>query len=348
MKKVSVIVPCYNSELYIDRCMKSLTEQTIGISNIEIILVDDCSTDHTLDKLMVWEKKYGESVIVIPLNKHVMQGAARNIALSYASGEYICYLDSDDWLVSGALKKLYRISRQNNAEIVNYLSLPVSTFSNDTDSTKSNKPDYFVNITDDSELTRINNLFKGGLSRGCWSKFYLREFVLKNNLKYAEGVFDEESLFTMHAALVAKKVYFCNEYLHRYYTNPNGTCFALAKKDNISHRDDNALTWFQLYLKLKKLGIIEKYPIIFEHFFYTNYFILTLQLGLQRGYIFDIQAVKALQDTLKALFPDYSKNPYLANEPKYSRTFPLVEMQVTEDNIAEYNQLWRDYFKKYH
>ena len=348
MKKVSVIVPCYNSELYIDRCMKSLTEQTIGISNIEIILVDDCSTDHTLNKLMEWENKYNESVIVIPLNKHVMQGAARNIALSYASGEYVCYLDSDDWLVNTALKKLYRNARQNNAEIICFLSKEVVDPYKDTPNTKSNKPNRFENMTNATEWDRATKIFNEDFSRGCWDKFYLREFVIRNNLKYAEGVFDEESLFTTNAGLVVNHILFLNEYLHRYFTNFSGTCFALAIKDKISHRDDNAITWFNLYLKMKENGIYNKYPHLFDFLFYKNYFVSTFTLNIVRGYIFDVHSVNILQNTVKAIVPDYRTNQYLSQNPEVMYSFPLVEMQVTEDNIAEYNQLWRDYFKKYH
>ena len=83
MIKISVIIPCYNVTMFIDRCMESLEKQTIGMSSLEIILVNDASKDATLGKLLLWEMKYPDNICVIPLAKNVMQGAARNIALNY-------------------------------------------------------------------------------------------------------------------------------------------------------------------------------------------------------------------------------------------------------------------------
>ena len=65
-KKISVIIPCYNVSMFIDRCMESLEKQTIGIDNLEIILINDASKDATLGKILLWEMKYPESIIAIP------------------------------------------------------------------------------------------------------------------------------------------------------------------------------------------------------------------------------------------------------------------------------------------
>ena len=71
MKKVSIIIPCYNAERYIDRCVLSLVNQTIGIDNLELIFVNDASTDHTYEKLCEWEVKYSESIMVINCDENV-------------------------------------------------------------------------------------------------------------------------------------------------------------------------------------------------------------------------------------------------------------------------------------
>lgn len=76
MKKISVVVPCYNTAEYLDRCMQSILKQTIGFENIEIILVDDASTDGgaTLSLMMEYEKKYPDNIMVIPLEQNLRQG----------------------------------------------------------------------------------------------------------------------------------------------------------------------------------------------------------------------------------------------------------------------------------
>ena len=121
MKKVSVIIPCYNVEIFIDRAVTSMLKQTIGFDNIEVIMVNDCSTDNTLQKLKEYEAKYPDSIMLISLEQNVKQGAARNIAVQYATGEYVCYMDADDYLVPKALEKLYRAAKENRAEITGYL-----------------------------------------------------------------------------------------------------------------------------------------------------------------------------------------------------------------------------------
>ena len=110
-KKISVIIPCYNVSMFLDRCMESLEKQTIGIENLEIILINDASKDATLGKILLWEMKYPDNIIVIPLEENVMQGAARNIARGYCSAEYIAYLDADDLWTPDKLEKQVRFMK---------------------------------------------------------------------------------------------------------------------------------------------------------------------------------------------------------------------------------------------
>ena len=93
---ISVIIPCYNVSKYLDRCMDSLLKQTIGYNKLELIFINDASTDNTLDMLLGYEEKYPDTVLVINLEENKKQGFARNLALEYATGKYIGYVDSDD------------------------------------------------------------------------------------------------------------------------------------------------------------------------------------------------------------------------------------------------------------
>lgn len=86
MKKVSVIVPCYNVANYIDKCMEHLLNQTIGPDHLEIILIDDASTDSgaTWNAIMKYEQQFPDTIIAIPLEQNMRQGGARNIGLKFA------------------------------------------------------------------------------------------------------------------------------------------------------------------------------------------------------------------------------------------------------------------------
>ena len=87
MAIISVIVPCYNVEKYVGRCIDSIINQSIGIDNIELILVNDASTDATLDVLSGYEQMYPESIMVINCEQNGKQGTARNIGMMYSTGE---------------------------------------------------------------------------------------------------------------------------------------------------------------------------------------------------------------------------------------------------------------------
>ena len=106
MKMISVIIPCYNVEKYIDRCLTSLERQTVGMNSLEIICLDDKSADGTLDKLHEWEKKYPDNICIVELPDNGRQGRARNIGLEYATCEWVAFIDSDDWVEPDYFEKL--------------------------------------------------------------------------------------------------------------------------------------------------------------------------------------------------------------------------------------------------
>ncbi len=344
MIKISVIIPCYNVSLFIDRCMESLEKQTIGMDSLEIILVNDASKDATLGKLLLWEMKYPDNICVIPLEKNIMQGAARNVALNYCHGEYIAYLDADDWLVPSALDKVYRAAKQNRAEIVNYLSRKVYVDpSSDDPSTKSGMKDRMVVLKGNED--RLYYFAHGGapLLRGCWDKLFLREFVLEHDLKFAEGVFDEESLFTTPAYLYMSRIYELNEYLHRYFQNSISSTYNLMI--DLKRRDDNAKTWIATYEKLSAEGLVESQHELVEWFFVINYYIRSFIFAASRNIPYDTETVNIMQETVFNLFPDYKNNKTLMGMKLYKRALELLEWKVDDSNIEEYNSAWMEICK---
>ncbi len=339
-KKISVIIPCYNVTMFVDRCMESLERQTIGIENLEIILINDASKDATLGKLLLWEMKYPENIIVIPLEENIMQGAARNIARQYCTGEYIAYLDADDWILPNAFEKIYRVARQNNADIVNYLSKKTYVEPDEDDpSSKSDKPDRFVEIHNPEERLRF---FMGDcpLLRGCWDKLFRRDFVEKYDLRFAEGVFDEESLFTTPAYLHFNRIYLLNEYLHRYYQNPISSTYNLMR--DMKRRDDNAKTWEETYLAMKADGSLEENFELAEWFFIINYFIRSLVFATGRGIPYDLEAVKHMQDVVHEWFPNFMENKSLQRRELYREPMKLINVKLDESNFDEYNAKWEE------
>ncbi len=117
MKKISVIVPMYNAEKTIEECLDSLVDQTL-FKDMEIVIVDDHSTDRSPEMVMKYESVYPENILLIRLDKNAGPGNARNVAMNYASGEYIGFVDSDDAVQPAMYEKMYDKAIKINADYV--------------------------------------------------------------------------------------------------------------------------------------------------------------------------------------------------------------------------------------
>ena len=113
MYKLSVIIPVYNVENYLRECLDSITSQTV--KDIEIICIDDGSTDNSPKILKEYQKK--DSRIKIITKENGGQASARNLGIKKAQGEYIAFIDSDDFIESEMLEKLYTKAKDNNLDI---------------------------------------------------------------------------------------------------------------------------------------------------------------------------------------------------------------------------------------
>ena len=100
----------------------SLVQQTIGIDQIELIFVDDASTDEgaTWNMLQEFERAYPESIMILKLEENMRQGGARNIALQYATGEYIAFVDADDFVADNFLLETYEKAKDSDADIIQF------------------------------------------------------------------------------------------------------------------------------------------------------------------------------------------------------------------------------------
>lgn len=342
--KLSVIVPCYNASLLIDRAMSALENQTIGIGNMQIILVNDCSTDATLGKLLQWERKYPDNIVVIPLEENVLQGAARNIALQYVTGKYIGFIDADDFIEPDAFESAYNAAEKYNAEIVTFLWKPFREFSEVTapHKTESGDMDDFWEIHD--YASRKQMFMQGDVTRSCWGKLYLTEFIKKHNFRFAEGVFDEEALFTMTAFLEAKRVYNMQRYFYWYRQSFNNTTFYLYTN---RHRNDNAETWLQVYEKLKEDGVVKKNYELVEYLFFYNYFRVTLSSNVPKGHSYDAETINEMKKKVLYLFPQALKNNIVNDSESGKAAVALFKEEVTDSNAEAYNNKWLDFYKKY-
>lgn len=212
MPKVSVIVPVYNAERYLAECMESLVQQTM--MDMEILCVDDGSTDHSADILNEYCRK-DERIRLIHNSCNMGEVAARNKALKVATGEYILFVDADDYIEKETTEELYIHSIQSNADMC-YLGLQKHLEEGIKEDTV---PESIVGVYDGVydgkkllyELTRNKEFFLY-----CCSVFYRRSFLERNQLTFRKLVIGEGGDFILRGLCKAERVIVCRKKYYHY------------------------------------------------------------------------------------------------------------------------------------
>ena len=192
MVKVSVIIPAYNVQSYIEKCVRSVLNQTLH--EIEVIVVNDGSVDQTLKVL----KSIEDQRLIVIDQKNVGVSIARNVAIAQACGEYLFQLDSDDWIEPDGLFDLYQLAVKEDAEII----ISDAYFDYGQDS----KLIYFQGAKD---LTAdlVQDLLLGKISPNIWTKLYKRSLFVDHKILYTSDITIGEDLFiNLQLFYYAKKV----------------------------------------------------------------------------------------------------------------------------------------------
>lgn len=307
-KKISIIICGYNAEEYIDRCMRSVENQTIGMKNLEVVLVDDASTDGTLEKFKQWEKKYPEDIIVITYEKNKRLGGARNIGLQYSTGEYIGYVDCDDWIEPAMYEKMYEKAVKFQCDVVR------CKYSRDVEENIQGEKvqkgqDQWYDCTDfaDSYLFWQQDMDVGvnGLYGSCWSGIYKKSVLTENNVYFPENLYYEDNFWSQLLALYITKLYIVDEVLYHYYVNDDSITM---RRNDIRHLERLQVELLLLE-ELKSRGIYEKYYDIVERNFIITFYLNTMHIIFTR---FDSMPdiFPQMKEIILKEFPGYKENPY--------------------------------------
>lgn len=206
---VSVIVPAYNVEKYIEKCIRSISEQTY--KEIEIIVVNDGSSDGTCGILHSLQKEDCRIQIIDKDNEGV--SAARNDGIKHSSGEFIIFVDGDDYLSNDYVDYMISLIKENNCEFC--LSLNCYSQKNEKQSAGLEKKSILPNDA-------VALLLSPRVVVGCWNKIYSRSFLEKNNLLFSTDLFYGEGLnFIIQCAQKASKVGIGNKKVYYYRRNNN-------------------------------------------------------------------------------------------------------------------------------
>ncbi|MBE7712495.1 MAG: glycosyltransferase [Cyanobacteria bacterium SIG26] len=206
---VSVIVPVYNVEKYLERCLDKLINQTL--KSIEIICINDGSKDNSREILAKYAQKDNRIIIIDQENAGL--SAARNAGMEIAKGEYIGFVDSDDWVDLDFYEKLYNAAKENDCDIA------VADFIRQHPKKQKKR----LHFTEEKiyETTEDKYLICKTFREGCvWNKIYRTQMLKDINLKFVVGMYYEDRDFTARSLHFSKKLVTVPDTYYNYFVNP--------------------------------------------------------------------------------------------------------------------------------
>lgn len=305
--KISVIIPCYNVEKYIMRCFQSIYTQTYGFENLEVIFIDDLSTDHTYTIIESLQKRYPQNVIAVSLQKKGMAGGARNVGLDIASGAYITFVDADDCIHPEMLEQFWEKMKENNFDViqcqVRQFCTEIPQYENENNSEME-----ILDLNDIENQKKLIIRCTGESNMSVWAKMYTTKFLKENGIRFVEKIYFEDDPFTVLCILLAKKYGVIKRQLLYHYFNQEGIIHSspsIEKIRDLSKAMDSMLE------EIKRRGIGEachreiQILVVWKSYFYALN-LLDRTLEIERNFYID--HIADLFEKKEIL-----QNPYLSN-----------------------------------
>lgn len=336
MKKVSVIIPCYNAADEIDRMMECVVGQTFGLDNLEIILVNDGSHDDTLSHLSEWENRYEDNVIIINCEDNNGLSYARNVAMDLATGEYIAFVDADDWIVPNYIERMVELSEKYKSDITICGHDRPSVYNKSENVSAKSEKETVYDISDDDGKKKFlaSHIYSTSV---CW-EMYRREFIEKNNLRFPVGTHYEDAFFTYMAYMFAGRVSECADVMYHYYRNPTG----LIMGDCEEEKRERLISLRMFYDNCMDNGWLESFHDELEIIFIRKYYVEMLEVMFRTFEHVDYSVYLGMRDWLVQNFPNYNKNPYLVGE--YSELDRIFLQLISKDFDEQKLELVRKAF----
>lgn len=298
--ELSVIIPVFNAEDYIKECLDSVVDQSLGIDNIEVIIVNDNSCDSTLDIISQYTDKY-PSFKLISNKSNLGPGESRNMALKEVSSDYVTYLDADDFISQNAYEDALSKINEFNADLLIY-NWETYTGSDYVEPINIHQQ----NTLENKLITDIKQNPKLFLSTAPWNKIYHRR--LFKYLKFSKG-FYEDNIVAILALINAKRIFLSKDSIYYYRKNSDSTTENITVDSSI-HLSNSIKEIFDLRYEypeflndLKLLNINFIYDILFWTYYYNWALADELKIINKLKSVI-IPLKKEDIDRFKQLFPD--------------------------------------------
>jgi len=213
--KLSVIIPCKNGETHIKRCITSLVNQKLKLSDYEIIIIDDGSTDNSLEVIEELQKTYKN--IIFYKQSSQGQGAARNKGIKLAKGDYIYFLDADDYLAYNSLNIILDYIENHHLDVVGFNTILTEDVNLFNQNTNFKIKEIYISSGLDYIIKNKNHRLE------AWWYIIKKDYLINTKFRFEEGEFLEDVIFTKNILLSAKRFAFIPIDIHRYVKNPFST-----------------------------------------------------------------------------------------------------------------------------
>lgn len=327
---ITIIVPCYNAAPYLPACIDSLKAQTIGMEHLQLIFIDDGSADSTLDILKHLEASLPEQVLLLALPENQGQGYARNLALTYALGTYILYVDADDTITDYAAELLFKQAQLLQCDVLEFDFfrqkqpwLPAEAAFEAVPST--------YHITDVvSRQVFCTSVPKYGT---ICNKLYRRELLVEHGIHNAEHLAHEDTLFSQLVSLYTTRYAYLPVPLYFYRPNPNSTM--LKAQSNDLRQFDRLKVQLQFLEECERRGLLHDCYLAIETMFLRTYYMDTLLFISERFTEAPLEQLQEMQRTVQTCFPSWRNNPFLAHQQTALEKLLLstLDSSFTQENF---------------
>ncbi len=301
MLDLSVIVPVYNmaKDGNLDYCINSLVQQTL--QSMEIVAVDDASTDDSLKILREFEKKYPGRVKVVASPENRKQGGARNLGLQEAQGRYIGFMDADDWVVEDLYERMVELAKRTGADVVGTDMCRVY------EHTMVPAQREVCNLPDqtgvfDHKKRKEYLLHPGPLG----TKIYAREIFFDKEFRFPENIAYEDNAAFLEIGMRIKHFEHIPEANVFYYQHGDSTTHSIDKK-----KCQDRMEAMRIMLKhAKENGAMEEFRDVVEYHFSNLFYRNTLFSYMSSNLKKDMNFVRKIGEEMMATFPDFRQNTY--------------------------------------
>lgn len=319
--QISVIVAAYNIENYIEKCLESLINQTL--KELEVIVINDGSQDRTPLKIEKYSKKDERVILINQENKGLIE--ARKTGLNIAKGEYILFVDGDDWLELNALEVLYENAIKNNSDIVLYQAF--KSYDNEKE---------LFSIYDKCKEASLEEILLGKILPAIWSKFIKLDYIKLNNIPFPSNISFAEDLATVTSLFIFNpKVSIIDIPLYNYYQRSNSITKQIDAKvleiDEAFNFIKKTLQTHEIYLENK-----DKFEYLVYIHMFDNWFLK--YADLEQKYILD------LYKKYKNYEVDINSNSYIRE--KISNYSLSLKMRVYAYNQSYKLGKFYDYIRR--